>query len=178
MRFIGRLFLALILLIIMIIGVAFLLPQQVSVSRSITIEAPAETVFPFLIDFREFNKWSPWLEKDPDTVVEYEGAPSGVGHKMRWDSGHPDVGTGTQEITAVEPNRRVESALDFGPMGTAIAEFRLESDGPQTNVTWGFTVDLGMNPILRYMGLMMDRWVGKDYEDGLARLKDVAETSG
>ena len=28
----------------------------------------------------------------------------------------------------------------------------------------------------RYMGLMMDEWVGADYERGLERLKELAET--
>jgi len=42
-------------------------------------------------------------------------------------------------------------------------------------VKWGFATDMGMNPIARWMGLMMDRWVGADYQKGLARLKDLVE---
>lgn len=175
MRIIGRLFLAIALLIVLVIGAAYLLPKEVTVARTATISAPAEDIYPFLIDYREFNKWSPWLEKDPDTVVEYEGEPSGVGHRMRWDSGNPDVGSGVQEIMEVDAGRYVRTAIDFGSMGTAIAEFILEPDGSQTKLTWRFTTDLGLNPAFRYMGLMMDRWVGQDYEMGLAKLKDLVE---
>jgi hypothetical protein len=32
-----------------------------------------------------------------------------------------------------------------------------------------------MNPMARWMGLMFDRWIGADYEAGLAKLKQVAE---
>jgi len=35
--------------------------------------------------------------------------------------------------------------------------------------------DLGNNPIARYAGLMFDKWIGGDYEKGLARLKQVME---
>jgi effector-binding domain-containing protein len=33
-----------------------------------------------------------------------------------------------------------------------------------------------MNPVMRYMGLMFDTWVGKDYEEGLANLKQIVES--
>ena len=41
-------------------------------------------------------------------------------------------------------------------------------------VTWGLT---GTTPVLLggYFARMMDDWVGADYEDGLARLKEVVE---
>ena len=42
-------------------------------------------------------------------------------------------------------------------------------------MTWGFESDLGMNPMARWMGLMMDSLVGGDYEQGLANLKDLVE---
>ena len=33
----------------------------------------------------------------------------------------------------------------------------------------------GNNPMMRWMGLMFDKWVGADYETGLASLKELAE---
>ena len=57
----------------------------------------------------------------------------------------------------------------------AVANFELvESDG-KTAVTWGFETDLGSNPMARWMGLMMDSWVGGDYEAGLSNLKALVE---
>jgi effector-binding domain-containing protein len=35
--------------------------------------------------------------------------------------------------------------------------------------------DVGMSPVGRYMGLMFDTWIGKDYEEGLANLKKLVE---
>jgi hypothetical protein len=95
---------------------------------------------------------------------------------MSWE-GNESVGAGSQTITASEENRRVETKLDFGEQGTAQAYFDLEpaSDGSKTNITWGMNSDMGNNPIARWMGLMMDSWVGTDYEKGLENLKKRIE---
>ena len=106
----------------------------------------------------------------------YSGPASGVGNRLVWESEHPQVGSGTQEIIASEENSLVRTALDFGAMGTATARFELNPDGEVTELTWGFVTDTGMNPIARWMGLMMDRLVGPDYENGLARLKELIES--
>ena len=94
---------------------------------------------------------------------------------MKWDSGRRDVGTGRQEITRAEEFSRVESDLDFGEMGRARASFALEPSGTGTRLTWRLETDLGLNPLARWMGLMMDRWVGTDFERGLVSLKKLAE---
>jgi len=46
-----------------------------------------------------------------------------------------------------------------------------------TRLTWGFVTDTGFNPMMRWMGVMLDDWVGADYEAGLARLKALAENT-
>ena len=96
---------------------------------------------------------------------------------MNWSSANPGVGSGSQTITRLEPGRTVETALDFGVQGTANASIDLEPAGAGTKVTWGFTTDLGFNPIYRYFGLMFDSWIGGDYEKGLAKLKTVVESA-
>jgi len=61
-------------------------------------------------------------------------------------------------------------------MGTAKAAFILEGSGGSTEVTWTLVSDMGTNPVGRSMGLMMDRWVGADYEAGLENLKALVES--
>lgn len=171
----GRILVGLAILGLVLGGIAYLIPPSVVVARSITIDATPEEVFEHLSSMQRTSEWSPWLDRDPDVVLTYTGPERGVGNRMEWVSDQRDVGTGTQEIVAVVPNERVETALDFGPMGTAQAAFLLEEAGDDTTVTWTFETDLGLNPISRYMGLFMDGWVGSDYERGLERLKAVVE---
>ncbi len=175
MKVIKRIFLSIFVLLLLLIAISFLLPREVSVARSTVIAAPPEAIFPYLDDLKRFNEWSPWAARDPDMQQRYEGPDSGVGQKVTWASEHPEVGSGSQEITESVANRRLRTALDFGGQGTAVASFDLQQEGSGTKITWGFTSDLGFNPIARYMGLMFDRWIGADYEAGLASLKQLVE---
>ena len=58
----------------------------------------------------------------------------------------------------------------------ACSWIELTPNGGTTRVTWGFGADTGFNPVARYVGLLMDRAIGPDYEKGLARLKAKAES--
>lgn len=159
---------------VVVIG-GFLLPREVTVTRTVEIDAPAEAIFPHVNSLKATQAWSPWLSIDPDVAVTFDGPEAGVGAKMAWRSDDPQVGQGTQEITASTDGQSVETALDFGEMGTATARFDLVAAGDATQVTWGLYLDMGAGPVGRWMGLMMDGFVGGDYERGLANLKSLVE---
>jgi uncharacterized protein YndB with AHSA1/START domain len=175
MRFVKKIFFGLLVLVAVLAGVAFLLPREVAVSRAITIAAPPEAVFPYINDLKKFNAWSPWAKIDPKTVYKFEGPASGKGQKVSWSSTHEHVGTGSQQIIESIANKHVRTALDFGDHGTAKASFDLAPVKGGTRVTWGFKTDTGNNPLLRWMGLMMDGWIGEQYEKGLHNLKTLAK---
>jgi uncharacterized protein YndB with AHSA1/START domain len=175
MRILKNLLIVIVLAIAALAAGAYLLPRNVIVERTATVSAPPEEVFALVNSLKRSAEWSPWMGLDPNMTVTYSGPDEGVGATMEWTSEDPAVGNGRQEITASVPAERVESALDFGDMGTAEAWFVLAPDGSGTSVTWGLDADMGMNPIGRWMGLMMDRWIGADYEKGLASLKALAE---
>ncbi len=160
-------------LIALSVVVGFVLPSSVSVSQSVVIAASPEEIFPYINNFENFNKWSPWAEIEPDAEYQFEGPVEGVGARVSWVG--DEVGSGTQEITLSTPNERVEVALDFGAQGTADAVYEINIVDGGAEVTWGFSTDVGMNLIGRYFNLMMDRWVGGDYERGLANLKALVE---
>ncbi|MEX0307366.1 MAG: SRPBCC family protein [Ruegeria sp.] len=178
MRLIKRILVTLIVIVLALVGVSYLLPGKAEVSRSITIDAPASAIFTYVNSMQATEKWSPWLSRDPETKLSYSGPDVGVGNTLNWASDNPQVGTGSQEIIESAPDQMVRTALDFGPMGTATASFELRPEEAGTEVTWGFTSDLGMNPMSRWMGLMMDKWVGEDYERGLDNLKALVEGQG
>ncbi|MEM8728619.1 MAG: SRPBCC family protein [Pseudomonadota bacterium] len=172
-----RILAALVVVLILVALGGFLLPRDVSVSRSIDIDAPADAIFPYVNSMQKTSEWSPWLDRDPDIQLSYGGPDAGVGNTMSWTSDVPDVGSGSQEITASTENSQVKTALDFGDMGTADATFDLAPEGTGTKVTWSFHTDTGMNPVMRYFGLMMDGFVGPDYETGLENLKTLVESN-
>lgn len=159
----------------LLVLVGFLLPGQVHVERSITVSAARDQVFPLVADFKRFQEWSPWAQRDPNTKYSFSGPATGVGSKMVWASEQDDVGSGTQEVTKYDAPAFVETDLNFGPDGGGVAFFALEEVEGGTRVTWGFDTDLGANPIARYFGLMFDGMIGPDYEQGLASLEALVE---
>ncbi len=175
MRIIKKLITVLAVVIVVLLAAAYLLPRQVQVARSIEINAPASEVFTHVNSLKATAEWSPWLGRDPEIALNYAGPDVGVGSKLEWRSEHPQVGSGKQEIVEIVENEKVVTALDFGAQGTAMASFNLVEVGGKTTITWDMDTDMGSNPIGRYMGLIMDKWVGGDYETGLARLKSLIE---
>ena len=161
-------------LVVIFIGGGYLLPNEVTIQRQTVINAPQEKVFALVDGYKRFNEWSPWAELDPNTKYTFEGPDSGVGAKMSWASNNPNVGAGTQMITEYVPNSHVAVDLDFGAMGKSQSYWDLKPEGTGTTVTWGFKMKLdGMMD--RWFGLLMDRFIGPDYEKGLAKVKALAE---
>lgn len=161
---------------VVLAAVGLLLPRTAHVERSIVIDAPPATVFTVLNGFRQFDRWSPWAGIDPDVETRYEGPETGVGAKMSW-SGNAQVGSGSQEILESVPYERIRLRLTFGDFGGDFTStYTLAAEGSGTRVTWGFDADYGSSIFGRYFGLLSDAMIGPDYEKGLGRLEQFAES--
>lgn len=175
MRLLRNILIGLVSLAAVLAIVGMFLPRYVTIERDIVVNAAPEAVYPHVSSLQAFSEWSPWGDIDPDMVVAYSGPDEGVGNVMEWTSEHPNVGNGRQEILEVVENESVRTALDFGSMGTAEAWWRMTPGDAGTRVVWGLTADMGGGPVGRWFGLMMDGWVGADYERGLQRLQAAVE---
>jgi hypothetical protein len=147
------------------------------VVRSTTIAAPRERVHGLINDFREWRKWSPWEDVDPDLERDYSGAESGVGAKYAWE-GNRKAGKGNMEIVSSEPERiGVKLAFEKPWKATNDVAFELGPSGEAaTDVTWRMTGATKGIAALFSKVVSMDRMVGNDFEKGLARMKSNAET--
>jgi uncharacterized protein YndB with AHSA1/START domain len=146
------------------------------VERSQDIDAPPERLFSLIDDFHEWPRWSPWEGIDPAMQRTHTGAPRGRGAVYAWQ-GNRKVGSGRMEILETEAPSRVKIQLDFLAPFEAhhLADFTIQPTTTGSRVTWGMTGE--SNFMLKVIGvfLSMDRMVGKDFEKGLARMKQVAE---
>jgi hypothetical protein len=176
MKILKGLFIAVLALVVVFVVVGLLiLPASVHVERSAVVEASPAEVYPLIASLERFNEWSPWADLDPAAVYDFTGPAAGIGARMTWRSDKPEVGAGSQEVIAATENREVTVRLAFEGQGEALAGWTLRPRGEGTLATWSFDMPLGMNPVMRWMGLMIDGPIGADYERGLARLKNVAE---
>jgi hypothetical protein len=176
-RILRIVFYAVAALVGLFLAVGLFLPTTAHVERSIVTSASPDTVYGIVSGFRRFNEWSPWFDLDPHGQYTYTGPESGVGAGMAWVGDPATVGSGNQEIIAVDPGRSVTTRLDFGDEGQATARITIEPDGAGSRVTWAFDSSFEGNFSGRYFGLFFDRWIGADYEKGLAKLKTIAEAT-
>lgn len=161
----------------------YLLPTHAHVERSITVERPATMMFTIVNSYRHFAHWSPWVARDPNAEYAISGPDAGVGARLSW-IGEPNlVGSGWQEIVASKPYEQIDIRLNFDSQSVANTRVTFQSLGDATRITWSFDSDFtaGLNFfdgfLARYFGLLFDRWIGNDYEQGLANLKQFAESS-
>jgi len=151
-------------------------PDTLRVQRSISINAPPERIFPLIADFHQWVAWSPYEQKDPAMKRTYDGAERGKGAIYAWD-GDKNVGSGRMEILeAAEPQKIVIKLDFFAPIeGHNTAEFTMLPQGDGTQVTWLMHGPARFVTKLVQVVMNLDNMIGKDFEAGLANLKQITE---
>ncbi len=151
-------------------------PNVFRVKRSTIIQAPADEIYPFINNLHKWAEWSPYDKLDPAMKKSYSGPPEGNGAVYEWE-GNGKVGKGRMEITDTRRPSAVFMKLDFEKpfKNNCIVEFKLDSQGSKTEVTWDMHGPNKFIGKLVSVFLNMDKLVGKDFETGLANLKALAE---
>ncbi|MCM0607181.1 MAG: SRPBCC family protein [Xanthomonadaceae bacterium] len=159
------------------LGAVSMQPADYTITRSVTVNAAPQTIFPYVNDPKKMDVWHPWSEIDKTAKVSYSGAPSGLGAKTEWTDGEK-MGWGSATALEVKPNALVRVKLEFvKPFHMEqISDLILEPTGSETKVTW--TVSGKNNFIGRAFCIFgsMDKMVGGMFEKSLNRLKAIAET--
>ncbi|MDC0708564.1 SRPBCC family protein [Stigmatella sp. ncwal1] len=154
-------------------------PESFHIERRTVIAAPPEAVFPHLNDFRRWARWSPWEKLDPSMQKTYGGPPSGVGSTYAW-RGDSKAGEGTMTILESRPSELLTLRLEFlKPFpATNTVTYTLVPKAGGTEITWAMD---GKNTFMGKIFAVffdMDALIGKDFERGLADLKQVSEEAG
>lgn len=153
-------------------------PSTFAVSRTLTIEAPAASIYPHIAELRAMNVWNPFAHLDPDAKVSYSGSQAGPGSRHDWD-GNARAGSGHIEVVDAQPDQSVRMRLVMRkPMrADNTVVFKLTPRGPSTTeVTWTMSGHSSFGTRLVCMFYDMDRMVGGTFEEGLARLRHVVAT--
>ena len=143
-------------------------PADYEVIRSRVIHTSPDKVYAKVADLKHWGSWSPWLSHEPDSTLVHGETTTGPGGWYSWDGKY--IGSGKMTHVSTIENESIEQSLEFyKPMKSkSDVYWRFSPVGDATEVTWGMR---GKMPFLfRWMSKMMDGWVGKDYEIGLAML--------
>ena len=175
LKFIG---LGLLILIVLLVVIAYLLPRNVKIERTTVIKAAPEIVFGQINILKNWEQWSPWHKIDPKMKLEYNEIPSGKGASYSWKSDDKNVGNGKLTITRIVPYDTIDVEMNFMEQGVSFGGYYLKKVDSTVHLTWWMKADMGNNPIGRWMGLFMNRLVGKDFEKGLDSIKNISERMG
>jgi len=168
--------LALVALVVLFVFVVALQPSDYRVERSVTIAAPASTVFPNVNDFHKWQAWFPWAKLDPDAKIAFAGPEAGEGTIMTLN-GDDKVGEGKMTLVESEPDEAVKIKVEFTrpfEAGTN-SDFGFSPKGEETEVVWAMHGT--HNFMEKALCLVMDGlgMMGNDIDRGLSQLKSVVE---
>lgn len=163
-------------LLLFIIGISIYVvvqPNSFDVSRERIIKAPASVIYNNVIDLKNWEAWSPWLEKNPESKITYSEPTIGVDASFLWED---DEGTGNIKTRSTTPNTTIEQDMQFEDYKPSEMNwsFTQTPDG-QTKVTWQLKADdlPFMFKIYSVFSGGFENSFGPDFERGLEKLDSV-----
>lgn len=175
MKLLRKLVLALLLIPILLLLISLFLPSTYRIERSVVIQAEPGTFYPYVANPSRWPEWSAWTTaKDPTLVYKCSGPTQGAGAVAEWEG--RKMGSGSMTFTAADPKTGVtyDLVMEHGKFRSK-GSLLFQTAPAETRVTWADEGTLGWNPVARFFGLLMDRMVGPDFEEGLRKLKQKAE---
>jgi effector-binding domain-containing protein len=159
-------------LILLFLLLGLLTPKQHLIVREIVIDAPQELVRDQVNDLKKWDTWSPWEQADASLKKTYGPATEGNGAYYTWESKHS--GKGKLTITGTSADS-INTEVIFEGMGKAKSKYAFTKQELYTKVVWSFDYNTPFpwNAVNWVMG--GDKSVGKEFEKGLASLKQVCE---
>ncbi len=178
MKILKKILIAIGVIVVLLLAIAFFVKKDYAVEREITINAPREDVFDYIKYLKNQNDYSKWATMDPDMKKTYIGTDGEVGFISAWDSENKEVGRGEQEITKITDGERIDYELRFyEPFeSTEIAYMVTESESvDETTVKWGFKGHMPYPGNLMLLFMDFDEMIGGDLDTGLKNLKGLLE---
>jgi len=167
--------LAIVLALFLVVGL--LLPSSRHIQEKVETNRKLSIVYDTISSLKRFEDWNPLVLRDPRLDMKVSGPDSGVGARLDYESTKSQLGEGSWEIVAAEPNRSVTYALTNPRFGTnKTMTFTLDPTGRNNRnveITQTYDVDYGWNIFGRYAGLYVSRHVGDDMELGLQKLSNM-----
>ena len=155
--------------------IGFLLPGTFTSEQKVSMDTHFSHIYPLLEDLETWENWSAWNKsKDSTLHIFYPGKTKGEGAIQQWNG--EIAGKGKLTLTECVPEEGIRYKLNFDDrldMNGRI--YYADTTANRTDLMWTMTGDLGMNPIFRYFGLLMDGMIAPDLKEGLDKLKIKVE---
>ena len=178
MKVLKNILIVIVTIILLVLVIAALAPSDIYVKRDVTINKSKSEVFDYVKYLKNQDEFSTWSKIDPNMKKEFVGVDGTVGFVSAWDSDHPDVGKGEQEIIKIDPENQIDYELRFlepwESTSTATMVFT-SIDSATSTVSWDLKGEMPYPMNLMLLFVDMNESVGGDLEKGLNNLKGILE---
>ena len=172
----------LVLIGIVVLGVlalGIIEPKEVVVTRSATIKAHSDVVFEQIVKFKNWPNWSPWYKMDSGRMkLSYEGTDGQPGSSFHWE-GSENTGAGDVKNTSVNGTTldyELNYTRPYAMNTTCMMKAAPDTNPNNTKVTWSCTISMSFPWNASFVVMNWDKFLGGDFESGLANLKNYLET--
>ena len=164
------------IIVLLAFSISLFLPSKIIIKRSTIVHSSEQIVFDQVNNLKNWEKWSPWAELDPNMETTYNDISSGEGASYTWQGNNDKVKSGTLTIVSSIPCESIITSLDFGKEGKGNGKWVFEKQSDGTKVTWSMEADMGWSPVGKIFGQLMDKFLGPTFEAGLEKIKNVSES--
>ncbi len=160
--------------LILLFTVTAFLNDKYSVERSVSINAPKDSVFTYIANLNTWHKWNPWFLADAKMKNKITITDSLTGSSWQWES--KLLGNGILRFEKVYPTDSIYAVMEFtAPKHTVIQEYwTFKTKGDSTIVFWEHVGPLDY-PLGRIFGLWSNSMLGPTFEQGLNAIKSQLE---
>jgi len=175
MNILKRIGAGLLIIIVIPLIVALFVPKHFLFKKTISINAPIDSVWANVNSLSALDNWSPWNDLDPNMKKVMSGVDGTIGAMQSWES--DIVGSGSQTISRIEKPQLFETELNFTEPNESNgkAYVKLMPEGASTNATWGMTGTIPYPFNIMNLFMDMEKNMGKDWDNGLSKLKMLSE---
>ena len=181
MKIIKYIVVALGILLAALLLMGVFLPKEYTVSRQISINRSKLEVFDYVRMLKNQHDYSVWWKMDPKQVTTFNGEDGTVGFIAAWKSELDSVGSGEEEIVALQEGERIGFALRFREPFESNASSEMLFAAPDSNttkLTWNFNGDMSYPFNVMQLFISMEDMLGKDIQECLQNMKVILEKEG
>ena len=160
---------------LIVLAMGIFMSNEYEVKRTITINASTQAIHKYVEDLNEWPKWTPWQSADPSVSIEIGEISKGVGATQKWSG---KSGVGELKITKSSPDYGIDYMLDMQADGlNTYSSLTYQPQGNTTEIIWSMRGKFDLPVIGTYIAMAMDGTAGPMFEQGLDKLKELAEGS-
>lgn len=157
--------------------IGFFLPKPESIEIVKTINCKPNQVFTLVNELKNWEKWSPWMEKDPEMKLSYSDSSFGPGASYSW-AGNSQVGFGKLTILSTTENQQINMMLKYADYPETPCSFKIEPLDNGSKVAWsinsGYSKNwFGKNILGGYKYIMMNHFMKIDFGRGIDNIEAI-----